>query len=170
RARLRPALRRRGVRVTGRLRTVSLRRRVTVLSLTVLAAVLLVVGVLTDVVFTAQVRFELRQQLNVRAALAGQLVAQGVPADEVARRVEAPGIRAELVTADGRVYAGDPDEDAPRLRPPWRDGPPGPDHRRWWDDDDDDGGWGSPQVLEEQLADGSRLTLVASGGPVSGAQ
>jgi signal transduction histidine kinase len=156
--------------VTGRLRTVSLRRRVTVLSLTVLAAVLLVVGVLTDVVFTAQVRFELRQQLNVRAALAGQLVAQGVPADEVARRVEAPGIRAELVTADGRVYAGDPDEDAPRLRPPWRDGPPGPDHRRWWDDDDDDGGWGSPQVLEEQLADGSRLTLVASGGPVSGAQ
>src|SRR5690606_30966270 len=148
----------------------SLRRRVTVLSLTVLAAVLLVVGVLTDVVFTAQVRFELRQQLNVRAALAGQLVAQGVPADEVARRVEAPGIRAELVTADGRVYAGDPDEDAPRLRPPWRDGPPGPDHRRWWDDDDDDGGWGSPQVLEEQLADGSRLTLVASGGPVSGAQ
>jgi sensor histidine kinase regulating citrate/malate metabolism len=113
------------------LRTVSLRRRVTVLSLTVLAAVLLVVGVLTDVFFSAQIRSELRQQLDVRAALAGQLVAQGVPADEVARRVEAPGIRAEIVAADGRVFAGDPDDPGPWMRPPWRGGPPGPDHRGW---------------------------------------
>ena len=97
----------------SRLRTVSLRRRVTVLSLTVLAAVLLVVGVLTDVVFSAQIRSELRQQLNVRATLAGQLVAQGVPVDEVARRVEAPNIRAEVVAADGRRYAGDPSGAAP---------------------------------------------------------
>jgi two-component system, OmpR family, sensor kinase len=148
------------------LRTVSLRRRVTVLSLTVLAAVLLVVGVLTDVVFSAQIRSELRQQLNVRATLAGQLVAQGVPVGEVARRVEAPGIRAEVVAADGRRYAGDPDEDRP-WGPPWRGGPPGADHRDWWDDED---GWGDPQVLEQPLADGSRLTLMASGGPVSGAQ
>jgi signal transduction histidine kinase len=156
--------------VTGPLRTVSLRRRVTALSLTVLAAVLLVVGVLTDVVFSAQIRSELRQQLNVRATLAGQLVAQGVPADEVARRVEAPGIRAELVATDGRVYAGDPDDDERWMPPPWRGGPPGRDHRGWWDDDDGDGDWGNPQVLEQPLADGSRLTLVASGGPVSGAQ
>jgi signal transduction histidine kinase len=156
--------------MTGPLRTVSLRRRVTALSLTVLAAVLLVVGVLTDVVFSAQIRSELRQQLNVRATLAGQLVAQGVPADEVARRVEAPGIRAELVAADGRVYAGDPDDDERWMPPPWRGGPPGRDHRGWWDDDDGDGDWGNPQVLEQPLADGSRLTLVASGGPVSGAQ
>ncbi|TWF76276.1 signal transduction histidine kinase [Pseudonocardia hierapolitana] len=157
--------------MTGPLRTVSLRRRVTALSLTVLAAVLLVVGVLTDVVFSAQIRSELRQQLNVRATLAGQLVAQGVPADEVARRVEAPGIRAELVAADGRVYAGDPDDDERWMPPPWRGGPPDRDHRGWWDDDGgDDGDWGNPQVLEQPLADGSRLTLVASGGPVSGAQ
>jgi len=103
----------------------------------------------------------------VRAALAGQLVAQGVPAAEVAQRVETPGIRAEVVAADGRVYAGDPDEDR-RWGPPWRGGPPGPDHRGWWNDDE--GGWGNPQVLEQPLADGSQLTLVASGGPVSGAQ
>jgi two-component system, OmpR family, sensor kinase len=148
------------------LRTVSLRRRVTVLSLTVLAAVLLVVGVLTDVFFSAQIRSELRQQLDVRAGLAGQLVAQGVPADEVARRVETPGIRAEVVGADGRVYTGDPDDE--RWPPPWRGGPPGADHRGWWDDDDGD--WGNPQVLEQPLADGSQLTLMASGGPVSGAQ
>jgi two-component system OmpR family sensor kinase len=153
--------------VNTRLRTVSLRRRVTVLSLVVLAAVLLVVGVLTDVFFSAQIRSELRQQLNVRATLAGELVAQGVPAGEVARRVEAPGIRASLVASDGRVYAGDPDEDRP-WGPPWRGGPPGNGHPGWWDDDGGD--WGNPQVLEQPLADGSRLTLMASGGPVSGAQ
>ncbi|MDT7649234.1 MAG: two-component system, OmpR family, sensor kinase, partial [Pseudonocardiales bacterium] len=64
----------------ARLRTVSLRRRVTALSMLVLAAELLMVGVLTDVVFAAQTRAELREQLNVRAGLAGQLVEQGVPA------------------------------------------------------------------------------------------
>ncbi|GAA5139324.1 sensor histidine kinase [Pseudonocardia adelaidensis] len=150
------------------LRTVSLRRRVTVLSLTVLAAVLLVVGVLTDVFFSAQIRSELRQQLDVRATLAGQLVAQGVPADEVARRVEAPGIRAEVRAPDGRVYAGDPDDDE-RWGSPWRGRPPGAGHHGMWDDDDD-AAPANPQVLEQPLADGSRLTLVASGGPVGGAQ
>jgi two-component system, OmpR family, sensor kinase len=149
-----------------RLRTVSLRRRVTALSLTVLAAVLLVVGVLTDVVFSAQIRSELREQLDVRAALAGQLVAQGVPAAEVARRVEAPGVRAEVVAADGSVYAGDDDES---WGPPqWRGRPPGGEHG-WWDDDEA-GDWRDAQVLEQPLADGSRLTLAATGGPVSGAQ
>jgi two-component system, OmpR family, sensor kinase len=150
----------------GRLRTVSLRRRVTVLSLSVLAAVLLAVGVLTDVVFSVQIRSELREQLDVRAALAGELVAQGVPAAEVARRVEAPGIRAEVVAADGALYAGDDDE--PWGPPPWRGGPPNSEHG-WWDDDEV-GDWRDAQVLERPLADGSQLTLVASGGPVSGAQ
>jgi two-component system OmpR family sensor kinase len=79
--------------------------------------------------------------------------------------VEAPGIRAEIVAADGRVYAGDPDDD--EWGPPPRGRPPGSGHRDWWDDDDGD--WGNPQVLEQPLADGSQLTLMATGGPVSGA-
>ncbi|TQM02239.1 sensor histidine kinase [Pseudonocardia kunmingensis] len=166
--------------MTAPLRTVSLRRRVTVLSLTVLAAVLLVVGVLTDVVFSAQIRNELREQLDVRAALAGQLVAQGVPAAEVARRVEAPGIRAEVVAADGTVYEGDPDDDDRWSGPPWRGGQPDAERDDgWWDDSRDGDGDGrdgdrdddrDAQVLAQPLADGSQLTLVASGGPVSGAQ
>jgi two-component system, OmpR family, sensor kinase len=142
------------------LRTVSLRRRVTALSMVVLAAVLLLVGVLTDVVFSAQTRSELREQLNVRAGLAGQLVAQGVPADEVARRVEAPGIRARVVAPSGRVYDGD--DDRFPHGPPWR---PGDEGGRWDGADDSDA-----QLLQQPLADGSQLTLVASGGPVSGAQ
>ncbi|GAA1288581.1 HAMP domain-containing sensor histidine kinase [Pseudonocardia aurantiaca] len=151
----------------ARLRTVSLRRRVTALSMLVLAAVLLLVGVLTDVVFAAQTRAELREQLNVRAGLAGQLVEQGVPAGEVARRVEAPGIRAEVVSPSGTVYEGDVGDRFPHG-PPWRpDGEGG----GWWD------GAGATnrdgredQVLQQPLADGSQLRLVASGGAVSSAQ
>ncbi len=155
----------------GRLRTVSLRRRVTALSMLVLAAVLLVVGVLTDVVFAAQTRAELREQLDVRAALAGQLVTQGLPAAEVARRVEAPGIEAVVIAPDGGVYAGDPDEDERWSGRRWRGGAPDDDEQRggWWDDDEPDDPR-DDQVLRQPLADGSHLTLVASGGPVSGAR
>lgn len=130
------------------LRTVSLRGRVTALSMVVLAAVLLLVGVLTDVVFTAQSRSDLRSELTVRADLAGQLVAQGLTADEVARRVEAPGIRAVVVGTDGRTYGGGDDQDRPR---------------RGRADADD-------QVLQQPLADGSQLTLMASSAPVTMAQ
>ncbi|GAA2546142.1 HAMP domain-containing sensor histidine kinase [Pseudonocardia hydrocarbonoxydans] len=121
----------------------SLRARVTASSLLVLAAVLLVLGVLTDVVFAAQSRAELRDQLSVRAALAGELVTRGVDTAEIARRVEAPGIRAVLVAADGEVF-GD------RRGRPGR----GPDDR----------------VLRLPLADGSQLTLVAVDDGVTAAQ
>ena len=60
---------------TGPLKTVSLRRRVTALTLLVLAAVLLLTAVLTDVLFAAQSRADVRAQLLVRANLAGQLTA-----------------------------------------------------------------------------------------------
>jgi two-component system OmpR family sensor kinase len=142
------------VRRPGRLRTVSLRRRVTALSMLVLAAVLLVVGVLTDVVFAAQSRADLQSQLGVRAALAGQLVAQGQTADQVARQVEAPGIRAVVVAADGGVHSG-PDGGGPDSG----HGHPG---RRGPDGDE--------QVLQQPLADGSQLTLVADTAPVTAAQ
>jgi two-component system, OmpR family, sensor kinase len=153
----------------SRLRTVSLRRRVTALSMLVLAAVLVVVTVLTDVVFAAQSRAGLRDELTVRAALAGQLVAQGVSSRDVARRVEAPGVRAVVVAPDGHVYDGEADEDEP-SGPPWRHGPgerglPG----RWGGGQGEDRGRGD-QVLQQPLADGSRLTLVADAGPSTAAQ
>ena len=121
----------------------SLRARVTALSLLVLAAVLLVVGVLTDVVFAAQSRADLRSQLTVRAALAGELVARGVGTEDIARQVEAPGIRAVLVAADGEVFG-----DGPRRGRPGR----------------------GPEVLQQPLADGSQLTLVAVDDGVTAAQ
>ncbi len=127
--------------MTDRLHTVSLRRRVTALSLAVLAAVLLVVVVLTDVLFASQSRADMRAQLAVRANLAGQLVGQGAGAQAVARRVAAPGISALLVTADGRRFGELDSTGAQRL----------PDRATRGDD----------QVLRRTLADGSQLTLVA---------
>jgi signal transduction histidine kinase len=126
--------------------------------------------VLTDVVFAAQSRAEMREQLSVRAALAGQLVAQGVPAPEVARQVEAPGIHAVVMAPDGAVYDGD---GRPRRGPgpPWRpDGPGWAGGDGWWDEPPDDGPRRDDQVLQQPLADGSELTLVASGAPASDAR
>ncbi|WP_433558049.1 HAMP domain-containing sensor histidine kinase [Pseudonocardia xinjiangensis] len=157
----------------SRLRTVSLRRRVTALSMLVLAAVLVAVTVLADVVFSTQTRSGLRDELAVRAALAGQLVAQRVPAAEVARQVEAPGIHAVVVAPDGSVYDGGPDAPRPPWhgpggpggpRPPWQHGPGRP-----GGGPDADAGPGD-QTLQQPLADGSRLMLVADGGPVTAAQ
>lgn len=127
------------------MKTVSLRRRVTAMSMIVLAAVLLAVGVFTDVAFAAQSRAELRSQLAVRAELAGQLMAQGLTAQQVAEQVETPGISATLVGAGGQRYS-----------PRWRE--------RWGGPDRND------QTLVQPLPDGSQLTLVASARPVSGAQ
>ncbi|MGQ0573552.1 MAG: ATP-binding protein [Pseudonocardia sp.] len=136
-----------------RLDTRSLRRRVTALSLAVLAAVLVVVGVLTDVVVDAQTRSDLRGELVSRAALAGELVARGTGPAELVRQLEAPGVRAVVVGPDGSVYGtGGP----PRR---FRDGGPA---RRGQDD--------AGAVVQQPLADGSRLTLVATEGPVGAAQ
>jgi signal transduction histidine kinase len=63
------------------------------------------------------------------------------------------------------VYAGDDESWGP---PQWRGRPPGGEHGWWYDGEAGD--WRDAQVLQQPLADGSRLTLAATGGPVSGAQ
>jgi two-component system, OmpR family, sensor kinase len=136
--------------MTDRLRTVSLRRRVTALSLVVLAAVLLVVVVLTDVLFASQSRADMRAQLVVRANLAGQLVAQGTGPGAIARRVAAPGVSGLLVTPDGRRFGELDSAGAQQL----------PDRATRGDD----------LVLRRTLADGSQLTLVADAAATSLAQ
>jgi len=132
----------------NRLRTVSLRRRVTALSMLVLAAVLLAVSLLTDVVFAAQTRADLRGELTVQAGLAGRLIAQGVGPAEVLRRVQTPGIRAVLESPNGTVHGTRGPVPRPRRPDP-----------RFGD-----------QVLRQALADGSQLTLVATDDVVSAAQ
>lgn len=130
------------------LETASLRRRVTALSLTVLAVVLLVVGLLTDVVVEAQTRADQRNDLTARADAADGLVARGIGPAELVRRLEGPGVRAVLVTADGEVY-----------------GPPGPTMRLRPDRHHAD-----DAVVQRTLADGSQLTLALTDSPVTTAQ
>ncbi|MFC4949405.1 sensor histidine kinase [Pseudonocardia sp. GCM10023141] len=132
----------------GRLRSYSLRARVTALSMLVLAAVLIVVGVLTDVIFAAQSRVDMRNQLALRAQIATSLQAEGYSEAEILDRLRAPGIRAAIVDADGATF-GDPTDDP---------GPPRP--RRGPDD----------EVLRQPLDDGAQLTLVASAAPTTDAQ
>jgi signal transduction histidine kinase len=122
----------------------SLRARVTASSLAVLAAVLLGITLLTDVVFAAQSNADLRAAVASRAALAQQLTAQGVTDDDIARQVSVPGIRAVVVTPGARPVP--PDPPGPRRRAP------------------------SDQVVDQPLRDGSRLLLIGESGPVSTAQ
>ncbi|MGE0300655.1 MAG: histidine kinase dimerization/phospho-acceptor domain-containing protein, partial [Pseudonocardia sp.] len=132
-----------------RLDTASLRRRVTALSLVVLAVVLLVVGLLTDLVVEAQTRTDQRNDLTARADAAEQLVGRGIGPAELVRRLEGPGVRAVVVTAGGEVY-----------------GPPGPPMRFRPDHHGPDG----DAVVARTLTDGSQLTLILTDSPVTAAQ
>lgn len=135
----------------ARLDTASLRRRVTALSLTVLAAVLLAVGLLTDVVVEAQTRTDQRNDLSARADAADQLVARGIGPAELVRRLEGPGIRAVVVSARGETYGTGP---LPRFRP----------------DHSPRGRGDTEPVVQRTLADGSQLTLAVTDSPVTTAR
>ncbi len=90
------------------MRTVSLRRRVTVLVLVVMAVVLTVSGVAVDTVFAAQSRRDETTLLAGRLQLARQLGRQGVAPGALARRVGGPGVAATVTLADGSVFGDDP--------------------------------------------------------------
>lgn len=90
------------------MRTVSLRRRVTVLVLVVLASALLVSGVAVDAVFAVQSDRSLTALLDGRAQLARQLARQGVSPTALVRRVQTEGVQASLVLGDGTAIGETP--------------------------------------------------------------
>lgn len=136
-----------------RLGSTSLRARVTGWSMLVLAVLLVVAGVLTDVVFAAQSRADLRDQLELRADVAATLIAEGYPEAEVVDRLRGPGIRAVIVDADGASFGGPAEQPFPFRR----------DRDRGRIQDDD-------EVLRRPLADGAELTLTGSSAAATGAQ
>ncbi|RZT84151.1 signal transduction histidine kinase [Pseudonocardia sediminis] len=157
----------------GSLRTVSLRRRVTASSLLVLAAVLLAVGVLTDVLVAAQTRSDLQSRLEGRAATAVQLAGQGVRGAELVRRVDGPGVRVTLTTTTGAVYTSSGQGVGPG---PDRDGPPSRRGGNGAGGDGPNGGGASgggreaDRVVRATLADGSVIVLSADSDQISSAQ
>lgn len=152
--------------------TPSLRRRVTLSAVALLATALVVFGVVIDFAFGSQVSRDLHDRLVATAARGDALVESGASPEETAAQLNGGGIRALLVTADGQAYgdpAISPDTQAgpgTALEPP---GPPPPPDRK--------GGPGPggpppppppPRPLDETntavvqpLSDGARLILVA---------
>ncbi len=129
------------------LRTVSLRRRVTVAGVLVIVAVLVLLAVATDVLFAAQSRRDTDTMIRQRAQLAEQLVRQQVRPREFLSRMQTTGVTARLTLPDGQQF-GTAVPPAGMPEPRRRQGV----HRI-----------GQTTVLERTLSDGAQLLLVADG-------
>lgn len=90
-----------------RLATPSLRRRVSLVVLVLVALMLVVLGVVTDRVLADRLDGQLRQRLVDRAGVAAALVDQ-VDGRDLARRLEGEGVSVVLTEADGSTYAEGP--------------------------------------------------------------
>ncbi|MFI5777877.1 sensor histidine kinase [Nocardia sp. NPDC051570] len=88
------------------MRTVSLRRRVTLTAAVVSGIALVVVALLVHSLFVVVVHRGENAVLTDRLQLARQLAQEGVPATELMSRVDNRSIRARLRLADGREYGG----------------------------------------------------------------
>ena len=89
------------------LHTPSLRRRLTVVVLVLLAVMLTLLGVTTQVVLGNRLETQLEQRLTERADLGVSLGSQLDPSD-LAKRLEGNGISVLLLTSDGQTYAAGP--------------------------------------------------------------
>lgn len=145
------------------LRTHSLRRRVTATVLALLAVMLLVLGVTTDLVLRARLEGQLEQRLQDRASVATALV-DTVGSDELVKRLEGDGVSVRLETSLGEVITAGPQTsaaDKPTGNPaPKRPGggaasKGGPVSRT-----------GDLLQISRQLSDGSTVTLYADAADV----
>lgn len=127
--------------------TPSLRRRLTVMALGLLALLMITMGLVINATLTALANRSLHERLSTATQRADSLVALGISPDQLAEQLNGGVIGALVVTADGTSY-GDPaiEPDATtgsRLPPP----PLEPDD--------------TATVLVHPLANGDRVILVA---------
>jgi two-component system OmpR family sensor kinase len=92
----------------SQLSTVSVRARVTLAVLVVLAVVLLVLSLAVNALFVAQSERNLDALLNGRAQLARQLARAGVGPQQIVNRVSAEGVQAALTMRNGLVLGTPP--------------------------------------------------------------
>ncbi|MFD0201354.1 MULTISPECIES: ATP-binding protein [Saccharothrix] len=93
------------------LRTVSLRRRVTLSAIGVLAVVLIGVVLSVDGLFAAQSKRDVDTALLEKARVAQQLVKQRVRGADLVDRLEGRGVEVRLVMPDGTVLGNAPNEE-----------------------------------------------------------
>src|SRR5699024_5582090 len=99
----------------GPVRTISLRRRVTIWVLVLLVLLLAVLGFVVNVILGKALREDLRQRIEDRASYAGVLQANGVTGQNLADELAGQGIFSSYVSGDNE-YVG---------RETGRPGPPG---------------------------------------------
>lgn len=127
--------------------TPSLRRRLTVMALGLLALLMLTMGLVINATLTAMANRSLHERLSIATQRADSLVALGISADQLAEQLNGGVVSALVVTADGASY-GDP-----AIEPDATTGsrfPPPP-----LEPDD------TATVLVHPLANGDRVILVA---------
>jgi len=100
----------------GGLRTVSLRRRVTLTALAVLVVILPITGFTVKAVFDAQAERNLNTLLSGRAQLAQQLAKQNVAPAALVRRIDADGVRVSLILRTGQQLGAPPVEPSGEIR------------------------------------------------------
>ncbi|MEU0506284.1 HAMP domain-containing sensor histidine kinase [Nocardia sp. NPDC005998] len=86
------------------MKTVSLRRRVTLTTATVLGAVLIIVSLVVHGLFAVALNRSQNAVLADRVQLAQQLADQGISPTDLLTRIDARSVRARLVLADGRTF------------------------------------------------------------------
>ncbi|MBB5807811.1 signal transduction histidine kinase [Saccharothrix ecbatanensis] len=91
------------------LRTVSLRRRVTLSAIGVLGVVLIGVVLSVDALFATQSKRDVDTALLEKSRVAQQLVKQRVRGADLVRRLEGRGVEVLLVMPDGTVFGQAPD-------------------------------------------------------------
>ncbi|MEU5693745.1 HAMP domain-containing sensor histidine kinase [Actinosynnema sp. NPDC020468] len=101
----------------------SLRRRVTLSTIGVLAVVLVGLVLLVDALFAAQSQRDADTTLLEKSRVAQQLVKQRVRGADLVNRLEGRGIRAKVVMADGTVFGHEPEGDVSKeISRPLADG------------------------------------------------
>ncbi|OBH03239.1 hypothetical protein A5696_09085 [Mycobacterium sp. E2699] len=107
--------------------TPSLRRRVVVVVIGLLAVLLVILGVVIDIGLRAQARRDLHDRLLAATSRADALAVARTPPQQIAAQLNGGGVRALVITADGTAYgdpAISPDATAGAFVPP--PGPPPP--------------------------------------------
>lgn len=150
------------------LRTPSLRRRVTLTVLGLVAVMLLVLALTTDVVLRNRLDAQLRQRLLDRAAVASALADQVSP-QELVRRLEGDGVSVQLQASDGQVYTAGPMKSADSSSKSRNNNPSGP-----ASGPKNGPGRGAGEVVQSgetlqvsrQLSEAGTITLLADAGDV----
>ncbi|MGU3431892.1 ATP-binding protein [Actinomycetes bacterium M1A6_2h] len=155
---------------TTTLHTASLRKRLILSAMGVMAIVLVVVAVATSLLLEAQLRSSATSGLTGRARAAQQMLDRGADPAEIVAAATGPNIAAQLITSDGKLYGNltlRPAADAPKPPSPPSGGPTAPTGAPTPPDAAPPAAVTETQVSTSTLSDGSVLTVAVDASAIS---